>query len=244
MSAAGAGPAYVAGATGYVGRALTMRLARAGDPVVAHVRPGSTAAGARDALAAAGAIIDRAAWTLEEMRSSLVRWRPSRLFILVGTTRRRSAAARRRGERAGYEEVDRDLPLLLIEAALSGGVRPTLVYLSALGADAQARNPYLRARGEVEVAARASPLSWVIARPSFVTGPDRTETRPAERWGAAAVDGVTRALAALGWRAPLERYGSLDAARMAAALDTLSLQRDALCRIVDGRLLREVSKAP
>lgn len=237
-----AGPAFIAGASGYVGRALVARLARSGTRVVAHVRPGSsTPAGVLSEFRMAGAEVDRTPWEAEPLARTLAAVAPTRVFVLVGTTRRRMAAARRRGVRAGYAEVDRDLPLMLVGAAARAGIRPTVVYLSALGADPAARNPYLRARGEVERALVASPLPRVIVRPSFVTGPDRGESRPAERLGAAAVDAVVRGLAALGWKEPLWRYGSLDATEMARALAALSADPSATEGIVEGRRLREAA---
>jgi uncharacterized protein YbjT (DUF2867 family) len=58
-----------------------------------------------------------------------------------------------------------------------------------------ATNPYLVARWKAESVLRASGLPYTIARPSFVTGPGRDESRPAERVAAAIVDataGVAR----------------------------------------------------
>jgi uncharacterized protein YbjT (DUF2867 family) len=236
------GPAFVAGATGYAGRALVGRLAAAAEPVVAHVRPDSRVGpDVLEAFTRAGARVDRTPWEPEAMRRALAEVAPSRIFVLLGTTRRRTAAARRRGERAGYAEVDRDLPLLLVDAAIRAGVTPTLAYLSALGADPDSRNAYLRARGAVERAIAAAPMPWVILRPSFVTGPDRREPRPAERLAAKAVDGVLGALGALGWKAPASRYGSLDAEAVARALDTLSRDPSARGRIIEGSALREAA---
>lgn len=241
--ASAAGLAFVAGATGYVGRALVARLAGSPGRVIAHVRPESSAGEAVLAeLRAAGAELDRTPWEVGALAATLAALAPTRVFVLVGTTRRRMAAARRRGERAGYADVDRNLPLMLVDAALRADVRPTFVYLSALGADPAARSPYLRARGEVERALAASPLPGVVVRPSFVTGPDRRESRPAERVGAAAVDAGVRGLAALGWKEPLWRFGSLDAAETARALAALSVDPSARGRIVAGRRLREAAR--
>jgi uncharacterized protein YbjT (DUF2867 family) len=237
-------PAFVAGATGYVGRALVARLAADGEPVVAHVRPDSRVAeDTLEAFRRAGARIDRTPWEDEAMRATLAATDPARVFLLLGTTRKRMARARRLGLRAGYAEVDEALPLILIGAAIAAGVAPALVYLSSLGADPDSRNAYLRARGVVERACAASPLPWLVVRPSFVTGPDRAESRPPERLGAWATDGVAAVLRRLGWSGPAWRYGSLDADAVARALDRLSRDVPPTGRVVEGRELREAARA-
>lgn len=238
------GPAFVAGATGYVGRALVRRLAAAGGDVAAHVRPGSAVA--TDAVAlfeSLRARVDRTPWDVAALRATLGSLAPATIFITLGTTRRRSARARARGEQAGYEAIDRDLPLMLVKACLRAGIRPKLVYLSAIGADPGARGAYLRARGEVERRLRASSLPWVVARPAFVTGPDRPESRPLERIAAALVDGILAGVSALGWRGPGERFGSLDADAMAAALDALASDPAAEGTVVEGAALRRAAGA-
>lgn len=234
------GVAFVAGATGYVGRALVRRFQAGGVPVVAHVRPESAAdARTLSSLATGSGRVDRTPWATEAMARTLGDTAPSRVFVVLGTTRRAAARDRRAGRPAGYLEIDRDLPLLLIAATLLAGVRPTFLYLSALGADPSSRNPYLRARGEVERGLAASPLPWVAARPAIVTGPDRQESRPLEKAASTVVDAVLYGLARVGWRGPLARYGTLDAEAVASALIGMSEDPAAWGRVIEGAALRE-----
>ncbi len=59
----------------------------------------------------------------------------------------------------------------VVEAAEAADV-DRLVYQSALGADADSRMPYLRAKGQAEAAVRDSALDWTIVRPSIIFGED------------------------------------------------------------------------
>ena len=82
----------------------------------------------------------------------------------------------------------------MIRASVASGSRPRFVYLSSLGVREHTSNPYLVARWRAETALHASGLPYTIARPSFITGPDRDESRPAERIAAA----ITNAIAGVG----------------------------------------------
>lgn len=209
---------FVAGATGYTGAAL-VRLAAGVHEVHAHIRPGAKGDAAAAALADLPVRVERCPWEEAAMVVALRRIQPNVVFGLLGTTRARSrAAARAGGPVEDYETVDKGLTLMLLRAAEDCGSRPRFVYLSSLGADRPAGNAYLRARHEVEQALRASTLPWTIARPSFITGPDRAEDRPAERAAAAVARVALGGLKALGIRQPWERFGELDAATLAQGL--------------------------
>ena len=218
---------FVAGATGYVGRGVVEELAARSLRVVAHVRPGSRAGAAlAPRFEALGAEVDRTPWEPEAMAATLARLQPDAVFALLGTTRRRARQAARRGERADYAAVDRDLTLLLLRAAVAGGSAPRFVYLSALGAEAGA-GAYYAARRAVEEALRDGALPWIIARPGFVSGPDRDERRVGERFAAVLADAGLGLLAALGARRLRDRYASLDGRTVARALVDLALDPEA-----------------
>lgn len=190
--------AFVAGATGYTGREVVRVLLSRGVRTVAHVRPDSPRLEEwRARFETAGAAVDSTPWRNAEMVSTLSSLQPTHVFSLLGTTRarRRASATARRAEES-YETIDYGLTTILIRAAVASGSRPRFVYLSALGVREDATNPYLVARWQAESALRASGLPYTIARPSFITGPDRDESRPAERVAAAIVD-ATAALARL-----------------------------------------------
>lgn len=209
---------FIAGATGYTGQAL-VRIAAPAHRVVAHIRPGSSSEAQAAAFLQAGAEVDRTPWQADAMEARLRELQPDVVFALLGTTAARGrAAARTGGPAETYESVDRDLTLLLARAAAGCTRPPRFVYLSSLGADRPGGNAYLRARYEVEAALMKGPLPWTIARPSFITGPDRAENRPGERFGAAAARLGLGLAAAVGATRLREEYGEMDAATLAAGL--------------------------
>ena len=210
---------FVAGATGYTGTALVAEALAHGHSVTAHVRPGSPSGDAAAArFAAAGAPVSRASWGSGALAEALSECRPDAVFALLGTTRARGAAAAQAGRVETYETIDRDLTLELLRAAEALALPPVFVYLSSLGADRPGGNAYLQARAAVERALADSPLPQVIARPSFITGPDRAEDRPGERWGAAVADLALGAVGAVGARRFADRLRSIGAAELARGL--------------------------
>lgn len=217
-SGGGEGVAFVAGATGYTGREVVPLLVRRGVRTVAHVRPASSSG---DELVRrfeeVGAEVDRTPWEAAAISDTLDRLQPAAVFALLGTTKARSRAEGM-GAEEGYGKVDFGLTKLVLDAAVASGSRPRFVYLSSLGVEPGTKNPYLAARASVESALRESGLPFTIARPSFVTGPDREESRPGERVGAVVADGVLGALAVLGGRRWSERYRSMTGRDLAAAL--------------------------
>ena len=189
--------AFVAGATGYTGREVVRALVGHGVRTVAHVRPDSSRADQwRTRCENAGAAVDSTPWRDADITATLSGLQPTHVFSLLGTTRARrraSRAAPRRDE--SYESIDYGLTAMLIRAAVASGSRPRFVYLSSLGVREHTSNPYLVARWRAESALRDSGLPYTIARPSFITGPDRDESRPAERIAAVianATAGVAR----------------------------------------------------
>ena len=226
---------FIAGATGYTGRALVCHGAELGDEIVAHVRPSSSQlAEAERAFAALGAEVLIAPWELDALSEALRRHRPEAIFCLIGTTKARMRALEAEGGRAAeasYEAVDFGLTRLLVEAAEAAiiergaegqtgaaGWAPKFIYLSSLGAGPDARGAYLRARWRAEQAVTSSSLPFAIARPGFISGPDRRESRPMERLGARLTDALLKPLGALGL-ARLERaYSSITAEQLARAL--------------------------
>jgi hypothetical protein len=61
-------------------------------------------------------------------------------------------------------------------------------------------------------------LPYVIARPSFITGPDRRESRPGERIAAKVTDRVLALAGHLGAASLRDRYVSMSARTLARAL--------------------------
>ncbi|HSJ10947.1 MAG TPA: NAD(P)H-binding protein, partial [Longimicrobiales bacterium] len=203
----------MAGATGYTGNALVHELAGRGVHVVAHVRPDSARVEQwRARFTAAGSTVVTAPWNPVAMADALAAARPDAIYALLGTTRARGG---------DYEGVDYGLTALLLHAARTAAPAARFVYLSSLGVGPRARGEYLKVRWRFEQELRASGQPWTIVRPSFITGPDRAETRRAERMGAAVVDGLLGVAAVLGARTLRDRYASITAADLARALADL-----------------------
>jgi uncharacterized protein YbjT (DUF2867 family) len=197
--------AFVAGATGYTGREVVEVLVERGVRTVAHVRPDSANAEQwRERFESLGAAVDHSPWGDAEMTQALSALQPTHVFSLLGTTRARRRAAAARGIAESYETVDFALTAMLVRAAVASGSRPRFVYLSSLGVREHATSPYLVARWRAESLLQASGLPYTIARPSFITGPGRDESRPLERVGAAAGNLAALALRLLGAR----RFGA------------------------------------
>lgn len=212
--------AFVAGATGYTGRAVVRVLRERGVQVTAHVRPDSPRLEEwRARFGALGAMVDATSWDESAMREAIARVRPTHVFSLLGTTRRRIRAA---GAAASYESVDYGFTALLVRATKAAAPTARFIYLSSLGAS-ETGTAYMRARGRAERELRESGLSWITARPAFVTGEDREEPRPAERIAGTAVDAFLGAIAFLGIRGPQRKYASLTGEALARALATLAL---------------------
>ena len=207
--------AFVAGATGYAGRALIDELRSRGIRTVAHVRPDSPRRQEwRTRFEAAGAAMDLTAWDDDALAATLARVKPDAVFALLGTTR---ARMRRSGGRDSYESVDYGLTAMLLRAVRRSAPEARFIYLSSAGVGPSARGGYLRVRWRLEQELRASGLAWTIVRPAVITG-DREESRPLERVAGGVIDGVLRVAGALGGDSLRARYASIDARTLARGL--------------------------
>jgi len=152
----------------------------------------------------------------------------------------RSAAmfAARSTEPDSYETVDYALSSLLIRVAAAAVPAARLVYLSAAGTRTGTRNPYLAVRVRVERELVESGLAFTIARPAFVSGSDRLESRPAERVGAIVGDAALALLGALGARQFQRRWSSITGTELARGLVRTALDPHAVSRTLTGEDLR------
>ena len=224
--------AFVAGATGLTGRSVVDCLRARTVVTHAHVRPDSSQLERwRSRFDECGATLDQTAWTLEAMTATFARVRPTHVFALLGTTKRRM-----RSEGGDYRAIDYGLTALLIDALLAAEVSARFVYLSAAGVNPKTSNAYLKARADLEAKLKASGLPWVIARPSFILG-DRDANRPMESVGASVADGLLSVGKLLGMRKAAERYRSTPAPVLAHALVTHGLDGDAGA-LIEGAALR------
>ena len=218
--------AFVAGATGFVGRALVQALVARGVDTTAHVRPDSgRLAEWRDKLAALGAKVDATPWDDAALTATLRTLAPTHVFCTIGTTRNRAKADQISGDI--YQAVDVGLTRKLVAAAVGSGARPRLVVLSSIGAGPKSASAYLKARAQAEQLAIESGLSWAIARPSFIVGEGREDRRRAEDATAAVANGVLGMLGALGAKKLRDKYRSIGPDALASALARLGLDETA-----------------
>jgi nucleoside-diphosphate-sugar epimerase len=211
--------AFVAGATGYTGREVVRVLVERGVRTVAHVRPDSPRVDEwRARFEAQGAAVDSTAWDDAAMTRTLSALQPTHVFSLLGTTRARRRASAASGKSESYDSIDYELTATLIRASLASGSRPRFVYLSSFGVREHTSNPYLVARWRAESVLRASGLPFTIARPSFITGPDRDESRPAERVAAVVANVVAGVGRAFGARRLAGSVTSMTGAELASGL--------------------------
>ena len=228
--------AWVAGATGFTGKAVVAELRARGVAVVAHVRPDSRDLDKWQAyFTGLGAVVDTSPWTPEAQRAALATHGVTHIFCCIGTTQKRMRA---QGQAANsYEAVDYALPKLLAEAAAHVGTVSRFTYVSSLGASASATGAYLHWRWKAEEAIRASGVPFTIARPSFITGA-RDESRPTESWASQVSDGLLSVVGLLGAKTTAARYKSTDDVHLARALIRLAQDPTAANQVVLSEHLR------
>ena len=232
--------AFVAGATGYTGRAIVERLCELGVPTVAHIRPGSSAlAKLQGYFEGLGATVDTTPWKLDALKITFEEHTPSYIFATLGTTKKRAGSEGMAATEA-YERVDYGLTAMLLSAAASIQPPPRFVYLSSLGATENTRNAYLKARAKVEAELKAGSVPYTIARPSIITGDDRDEDRPGERIAATVLDGALGVLGALGAKGLRDTYSSLTGVELAHGLVAAALDPTCEGQIVDAEALRRL----
>lgn len=214
--------AFIAGATGYTGKALVEHLVSRDIETYAHIRPESSSLPqAQRAFKDLGARVDLTPWEPDPLVQTLTDIEPTHVFFVIGTTKKRMREDE--GDNS-YEAVDYGLAKLLVDAAKVCESKPVFVYLSAQGTSEGASTAYYRARWKAEEAVRESGLPYVIARPGFISGGDRDESRPMERFGSAVATAAASALGVVGADKLEDKLRPRDADEMAhqlveAALD-------------------------
>jgi uncharacterized protein YbjT (DUF2867 family) len=200
-------------------------LRQAGVDTWAHVRPDSERLPQwRARFDALGAHVDTTPWEPAAMQARLTALAPTMVFALLGTTKARARAAVRAGAPpADYDAVDYGLTALLLRAATVVQPAPRIVYLSSAGVRDGARTPYLAVRARLERELRAAPVHYIIARPAYITGDDREESRPTERLVAGVIDAMLALVGRFGARSVEQRWGSITGASLARGLVRLAL---------------------
>jgi uncharacterized protein YbjT (DUF2867 family) len=214
------------GATGYTGRAVVGALRANGVQTTAHVRPGAADASLwRERFASQGATVDESPWEPAAITAMVATHNPSVIFACLGTTRRRAA---REGLDDPYERVDYGLTRQLLDAAAALSTAPRFVYLSCIGANPTSSSKYVAVRGRIERELAESGLPYLVVRPALISGTDRAEHRPEERFLALATDAILAGVAALGGRRVRDRFATLTGTQLAEGMVALALHsRDA-----------------
>lgn len=232
---------FVAGATGYTGQHLVREAAQHGVHTVAHIRPGSSQReSCGEAFQSQGASVDLTPWDEELLNDALSKHRPTHVFALLGTTKKRGRQAKSEGLGAeNYETVDYGLTAMLLRATRQSAPDARFIYLSSRGVSKKSRLPYLKVRARLEEELRASGLGYQIARPGFITGGDRDEFRLGERSVAIVSDGLLGMARVLGARRLYAQNASLSGETLARGLAAASLCESLANQELDTALLRE-----
>lgn len=203
-----AAPAWLAGASGLVGRALRAELPHA----VALVRRPEAGAQTVD-------------YARPETFATLPA--PRSIYIALGTTLAQA------GSREAFRAVDFDAVLTVARAARDAGATHCAL-VSALGADARSRVFYNRVKGEAEDALAALGFErLVIARPSLLAGRREALGQPPRR-GEAWLLALTRPIAGL---IPL-RWRPIAPERVARALRLALTQAGPRVQVLESAVMQ------
>ncbi|KCB25941.1 complex I NDUFA9 subunit family protein [Bordetella hinzii] len=158
----------VMGGTGFIGRRVAARLARAGHRVRVPTR--RLAHGRELLVLPTVTVLERDVHD-DAVLDALLRDCEA-VVNLVGILH----GGRGRPYGGGFARAHVELPRRLAQACLRQGVR-RLVHVSALGADSNGPSMYARSKGDGEAAireayAQAAHPGWTILRPSVVFGPE------------------------------------------------------------------------
>ena len=187
---------FVAGGTGYLGRAVIPRLLERGHSVKALVRPGSESRLAPGATPVPGNALDRKSFESEV--------RPCDTYLqLVGVAHPSPSKAEE------FRRIDLTSALASAEAARQAGVAH-FVYLS-VAQPAPAMKAFVEARAEAETAIRQAGLNATFLRPWYVLG-------PGHRWPALLWPGYWLAERFGPTRETARRIGLVTLRQMTAAL--------------------------
>jgi uncharacterized protein YbjT (DUF2867 family) len=196
--------AWVAGATGLVGRALVGELCR-------RISSGNVTALVRRPEGRKEPRFEERVVAFDRLELELAGMKATHVFSCLGTTMAKA------GSKEAFRRVDYDYPLALGRAARAAGARKFLL-VSALGADPKSSIFYNRVKGEIERALAELKFPELhVFRPSLLLGV-REERRPAERLAMALAKPVGSLLIGR-----LKKYRAIDGAAVARAMAAVAL---------------------
>lgn len=129
------------------------------------------------------------------------------IFSCIGTTQKKV-----KGDKNLYEKIDHDIPVNAAEIGIAHGFKKFLV-ISAVGANENSSNFYLRLKGKTEKSLQQFPFESVsIFQPSLING-RRNETRFTEQLAATVMD-----LVSFLFLGPFRKYHAIGADTIARAM--------------------------
>jgi uncharacterized protein YbjT (DUF2867 family) len=150
------------------------------------------------------------------------------VFCCLGTTIAKA------GSREAFMRVDHDYPVAAARLASGRGAKRFLL-VSALGADAESRIFYNRAKGEVERDVAALPFDGVaLVRPSLLLG-DRAEHRGGEAFAQKVMPLLSPVMVG-----PLRKYRAIEAIAVARAMVRLAREGFTGVRVVESDELQRL----
>lgn len=151
------------------------------------------------------------------------------IFCSIGTTQKKV-----KGDMAAYRKVDYDIAVNAARFCKMTGCK-IFVLVSALGANSKASNFYLKLKGEVEDAVKATGVETIhVMRPSVLIGKRENENRPMERL----MGGLMQALSFL---IP-SKYRAIHSITVAKAMLRLSKDNKPGFHIYEGAEMRKMIK--
>lgn len=136
------------------------------------------------------------------------------VFCSVGTTQKKV-----KGDKAAYRKVDYNIPVNIANASIENGFK-TFLLVSAVGADKNSSNFYLKLKGEVEeVISKLEFESIHFFRPSILLG-NRKEFRAGEK-----IAQGTMQLFSFVFAGPLKKYKPIQSSDVAKSMIAASKQR-------------------
>ncbi len=206
------------GATGLIGRSLAPMLVAAGHDLLVIGRRPSGISRARDTVAPVG-----------NWAAAVAGERIDVAISTLGTTRKVA------GSMEAFEDIDRRAVIDFARAARDDGATQWMM-VSSVGADPHSRNAYLAVKGRAEADALTLGFDRVdIFRPGLLMGA-RDERRPAERLGQIASPLINLLLGG-----SLDRYQSIAAERVAAAIASLAGSQEGGCEVHHNREIRALT---
>ncbi|HEY5369175.1 MAG TPA: NAD(P)H-binding protein [Hanamia sp.] len=129
------------------------------------------------------------------------------IFSCIGTTQKKV-----KGDKTLYKKIDFDIPVNAAKIGVSKKYKKFLI-VSAIGANANASNFYLRLKGKTENTLKEFPFkSIAIFQPSIISG-NRIEKRTIEKIAQTIMD-----LVSFSFFGPLEKYKAIGADNIARAM--------------------------